>query len=106
MSKLHPARTLPFRDLLDALRAARAERLVYEQMGPGGLRLYCYTNSCVYDAQWNDATLIARGLVLDVENETVVATPSTRRCRSSRPRPMTCRRTPRASSSASTTACG
>lgn len=75
MSKLHPARILPFRDLVDALQAARAERLVYEQVGPGGLRLYCYTNSCVYNEQWNDATLIARGLVLDVDNQTVVATP-------------------------------
>lgn len=74
MSKLHPARILPFRDLVDALQA-RAERLVYEQVGPGGLRLYCYTNSCVYNEQWNDATLIARGLVLDVDNQTVVATP-------------------------------
>ena len=34
-----------------------------------------YSSSCVYDGQWNDATLIARGLVLDVENQTVVATP-------------------------------
>lgn len=75
MSKLHPARTLSFRDLVDALQAARAERLVYEQVGPGGLRLYCYTNSCVYNEQWTDATLIARGLVLDVDNQTVVATP-------------------------------
>ena len=75
MSKLHPARTMPFRDLVDALQSARAERLVYEQTGPNGLRLYCYSSSCVYDGKWNDATLIARGLVLDVENETVVATP-------------------------------
>jgi RNA ligase len=29
----------------------------------------------VYDGQWNDATLIARGLVLDVERGTVAATP-------------------------------
>ena len=66
---------MPFRDLVDALQSARAERLVYEQTGPNGLRLYCYSSSCVYDGKWNDATLIARGLVLDMENETVVATP-------------------------------
>ena len=44
---------MPFADLLDALNEARAARLVYEQAGPDGLRLYCYTSSCVYDAQWN-----------------------------------------------------
>jgi RNA ligase len=66
---------MPFRELVDALRAAREARLVSEQSGPDGLRLYCYTKSCVYDGQWNDATMVARGLVLDVKNETVVATP-------------------------------
>jgi RNA ligase len=75
MTKLHPARTIPFRDLANALRSARDARLVSEQATPDGLRVYCYTPSCVYDGQWNDATLIARGLVLDVKNETVVATP-------------------------------
>jgi hypothetical protein len=42
---------------------------------PDGLRLYCYSSSCVYGGQWNDATLIARGLVLDVDKQAVVATP-------------------------------
>jgi len=75
MTKLHPARTIAYRELVDALRSACAERLVSEQAGPDGLRVYCYTSSCVYDGQWNDATLIARGLILDSKNETVVATP-------------------------------
>ena len=46
-----------------------------ERAGPDGLRIYCYTQSCVYDGGWNEATLIARGLILDVERERVVATP-------------------------------
>jgi RNA ligase len=75
MTTIHPARTIPFRELVDALRSAREARLVSEQASHDGLRVYCYTSSCVYDGQWNDATLIARGLVLDVKNETVVATP-------------------------------
>src|ERR1700730_15622358 len=74
MTASHPARTIPFRDLLDALRSAREARLVSEQAGADGLRIYCYTPSCVFGAQWNDAALIARGLVLDVERETVAAT--------------------------------
>jgi RNA ligase len=49
MTKLHPARTMPFADLVEALKAARAARLVYEQTGPDGLRLYCYSSSRVYD---------------------------------------------------------
>jgi RNA ligase len=75
MSKLHPARTIPYRDLLDALKAAREARLVSEQASPDGLRIYCYTQSCVFDAEWSDATLVARGLVLDVERQAVAATP-------------------------------
>lgn len=75
MSKLHPARTIPFRDLVDALKAAREARLVTEQASPDGLRIYCYTQSCVFDGEWNEATLVARGLVLDVEREMVAATP-------------------------------
>src|ERR1700730_10841903 len=75
MTTLHPARTIPFRELVDALRSAREARLVSEQASPDGLRVICYTPSCVYDGQWNDVTLIARGLVLDVKNERVVATP-------------------------------
>jgi RNA ligase len=75
MAILHPARTIAYRDLADALKAAREARLVSEQTGPDGLRIYCYTPSCVYDQQWNDVTLLARGLVLDASNERVVATP-------------------------------
>jgi RNA ligase len=75
MANPHPARTMRYRDLADALKAAREARLVTEQAGADGLRIYCYTASCVFDQQWNDATLLARGLILDTRNETVVATP-------------------------------
>lgn len=75
MSALHPARTTPFGDLCASLDEAKASRLVSEQQGPDGLRLYCYTNAAVYDRQWTPATLIARGLILDRERGAVVATP-------------------------------
>jgi len=39
------------------------------------LSLFCYTNRCVYERLWNDWTLIARGLILDRENQQVIATP-------------------------------
>src|SRR5438477_616996 len=75
MSAIHPARIMPFRELRDGLRAAREARLVLEQTGSDGLSLFCYSQSCVFDGQWNDVTLIARGLILDMKQETVVATP-------------------------------
>ncbi len=71
----HPARTIPYRDLVEGLREAKDKRLVSEQIGEDGLLLYCYTESCVYDRQWSDITLIARGLILDTYRETVAATP-------------------------------
>lgn len=41
----------------------------------GDLHLYDYTNLCTYERAWNDATRIARGLVLDVHNREVVSLP-------------------------------
>src|SRR5882724_5816197 len=75
MSAIHPARIMPFRELRDGLRAAREARLVLEQTGSDGLSLFCYSQSCVFDGQWNDVTMIARGLILDMKQEAVVATP-------------------------------
>lgn len=74
MSVLHPARTMRFRDLYDGLRAANEAKLVSEQAS-GDLRLYCYSQSCVYERAWSEITLLARGLILDVAREYVVATP-------------------------------
>jgi RNA ligase len=71
----HPARKMSFDHLWDGLQKAKAERLVIENIGYDGLRLYCYSNSCVYDDGWNDITLLARGLILDPESKRIVATP-------------------------------
>jgi RNA ligase len=71
----HPARKLPFDQLWDGLQAAKAGRLVSENVGHDGLRLYCYSESCVYDRQWNDITMLARGIILDPDQKRVVATP-------------------------------
>lgn len=72
---IHPARKLSFHNVLDGLQAALAAGLVNEQRGADGLRLYCYTRAAVFDRQWTDATMMARGLVLDVDRRKVVATP-------------------------------
>ena len=65
----HPARKLTFDELWDGLQAAKAERLVSENIGHDGLRLFCYSDSCVYDKGWNDITMLARGIILDPESQ-------------------------------------
>ncbi len=71
---IHTARSLAFRDLVEGLRKAKEAKLVNERVS-GDLRLYCYAPACVYDRQWNNITLAARGLIIDVVRECIVATP-------------------------------
>lgn len=71
----HPARTMQFDELWHSLQTAKAEGLVKEHVGQDGLRLFCYTESCVYDRKWNDAAMMARGLIVDPGSQRVVATP-------------------------------
>jgi RNA ligase len=71
----HPARTMSYTEIVDGLARAKAEKLVTEHVGTDGLRLYCYSKSCVYDRCWNPITLMARGLIIDIEQMAVVATP-------------------------------
>jgi RNA ligase len=61
--------------LWDGLQKAKAEKLVSENVGQDGLRLYCYSDSTVCEKQWNDITMLARGVILDPEGKQVVATP-------------------------------
>lgn len=72
---IHPARRMPFAALHAGLIAARDAGLVSEQVDRTGLRLYCYTQSCVYDRKWDEHTLLARGLIIDPAGGRVVATP-------------------------------
>lgn len=71
----HPARTMQFDELWHALQTAKAEGLVKENVGQDGLRLFCYSESCVYDRRWDETTILARGLILDPDGKRVVATP-------------------------------
>ena len=71
----HPARIMPFDELWHSLQTAKAEGLVKENVGGDGLRLFCYSESCVYERRWDAVTLLARGLILDPDSKRVVATP-------------------------------
>lgn len=70
----HYARTVPYDQLVAELLAARADRVVYWR-DEGNLQLWCYTSKAVYDRAWTPAVIAARGLVLDRERRTVIATP-------------------------------
>ncbi|WP_020476283.1 T4 RnlA family RNA ligase [Zavarzinella formosa] len=71
----HPARTMPFDQLWDGLQKAVADKRVKENVGQDGLRLYCYSESTVYERAWDDVTMLARGVILDPVAKRVVATP-------------------------------
>ena len=41
----------------------------------GDLRLYVYSDQCTYNRAWNEFSKMARGLILDVANEGIIARP-------------------------------
>jgi RNA ligase len=71
----HPAWTMPFADLIAGLHAAREDRAIYPRDHESGLQLWNYTDKCVYDKLWTPITVAARGLILDLAAERIVATP-------------------------------
>jgi RNA ligase len=66
---------MAFDDLWDGLQKAVAEKRVKENVGADGLRLYCYSESTVYDRAWDEITVLARGVILDPAAKRIVATP-------------------------------
>jgi RNA ligase len=66
---------MSFAELLDGLRQAKDERLVYERPGPDGLVLYTYSEKCMYDGMWTPVTMAARGLIVDTVASRIAATP-------------------------------
>jgi RNA ligase len=71
---IHPARRIPYHQIVEGLREAQAAKLVYERR-MGDHSLWVYSQSCVYERGWNEITIMARGLILDTKRECVVATP-------------------------------
>jgi RNA ligase len=66
-----------FDELVEGLRERVERGLIREVEDPAhkGQLLYNYTDSCVYEKIWDEFTLMARGLVLDMVARRVVATP-------------------------------
>lgn len=75
MRPVHPAFTLPFEVLHDALeQEVRADNVRVIE-GPEGLFLYCYTEKCTYEKQWSVYSMVARGLILDLSGKRIAAAP-------------------------------
>jgi RNA ligase len=72
---IHPARRIPFDDLVAGLEAAKSAGMVLSRDWHDGRRLYIYSNKCVYDDGWDEFSLLARGLVLHPRDRRIVATP-------------------------------
>jgi RNA ligase len=72
---MHPARQMPFNELMAGLENAKTAGLVSSRDCPAGRRLYIYTNRCVYENGWNDFAVLARGLILHPATRQVIATP-------------------------------
>ena len=72
----HPARVLDFDTLLYGLTEEEKKGNINTKYHPdfSNLTLYKYSQNCVTERKWNKFTLMARGLILDLENKLVVAT--------------------------------
>lgn len=71
---MHPARAMPFHSLMAGLQAEVDAGSVNIQID-GDLRQFTYSRSCAYDRAWNPINELARGLIVDVVERKVVATP-------------------------------
>lgn len=71
MRPIHPAVCMPFDVLWGNLQLEKALGNVRET-NYMGLSSFCYTEKCTYEKQWNQITLLARGIVLDSNAKKVV----------------------------------
>ncbi len=73
----HPARVMDFTELTHGLFAEVDKGLIDVNYHPEipHLAIFKYTQECVVDRHWNKFTAMARGLILDLKNKVVVATP-------------------------------
>ena len=70
---IHPARRIAFNELYQGLLVnVKARNIV--RVIDGDLEIFNYTTHAQYNANWNKFTLIARGLVVNVNQQAVLAT--------------------------------
>lgn len=71
---MHPARKIDFDTLYQGLLSRVEKKYIYEKES-GDMRLYVYSQNCTFDGAWDDYTTLARGLILDIKQKKVLATP-------------------------------
>jgi RNA ligase len=73
----HPARVMDFSDLTKGLFAEVENGNVNVGYHPDfpHLAIFKYSLNCIMERNWNTFTLISRGLILDLKNKKVIATP-------------------------------
>lgn len=77
IGKKHPARSMDFSVLLDGLLNEVQKgnvNIAYHPEHPE-LAVFKYSLQCVAERRWNVFSLMARGLILDLEQKQVIATP-------------------------------
>jgi len=77
LSIVHPAREMEFSDLTQGLFTEVEKGNINVNYHPQfpHLALFKYTHECATERKWNKFSLMARGLILDLQNKVVVATP-------------------------------
>ena len=76
----HPSKVMDFSDLTRSLFAEVENgniKVGYHPEFPH-LAIFKYSLDCVVERNWNNFTLMARGLILDLKNKKVIATPFTK----------------------------
>ena len=73
----HPARSMNFDELVQGLFAEISDGNINVNYHPEfpHLALFKYSQDCVTERKWNKFSLMARGLILDLKNKEVVASP-------------------------------
>lgn len=74
---MHPLNKYSFDNIISGLNENISQGLIQENFHKSypNLRLYCYTRECQYSKSWNDFTVSARGLIIDVVDKFIVALP-------------------------------
>lgn len=73
----HPARVMDFTDLTQGLFSEVSNGNINVNYHPEfpHLAIFKYSQHCVTERNWNEFTIIARGLILDLQEKKVVGTP-------------------------------
>ena len=76
-STIHPARDMNFKDLKNGLFNEVTNDNINVSYHPefADLAIFKYSLNCVFERNWNKFTMMSRGLILDLKEEMVVATP-------------------------------